>query len=109
MVIAGRLTKNAHARQRPTDDPGHFAPTLCFEVESLNGLHHSLVEQFYPVGCDAECEAAAKKLLKGMVVTYEVPVTNIIQKHMGISHLREVQPEALPDLFPASATALAHA
>ncbi len=96
MLVVGKLTSNATAAQRKVDSHGHFAPTLCFEVESMNGLHRSQVQQFFPVGHDAECEAAAKKLTKGMTVSYEVPITNIVQKHLGVSHVQEAQPD---DLF----------
>lgn len=109
LVIVGKLTHNARATQRPTDHAGHFAPTLCFEVESLNGLHRNVVQQFFPVGHEEQCEAAARRLLKGMTVSYEVPVTNIVQKHTGVSHVQQVEIESPTTCATQSTPVPAHA
>jgi hypothetical protein len=108
MEYKGRLVSNAHAAQRPTDHQGHFAPTLCFEVVSLLTGQHCEVQQYFPVGHDKECEAAAAKLRKGDIVTFQVENRALRLIACGASHVRHA--EDGPDLFePAAAVATADA
>lgn len=100
LELQGRLLTHAHAAQRPLDAVGHFAPTLCFEVECLGGHRRCHVEQNFQVGEEDQCEAAARQLKKGDVVTFHVSTDAMIIQARGVTQLQKVEPVA--DMFPAA-------
>lgn len=103
LELQGRLLNHAHAAQRPLDAVGHFAPTLCFEVECLGGHRRCLVEQNFQVGEEDQCQAAARQLRRGDVVSFRVSTDSLRIEARGVTHLQKVEPVA--DMFPAAAEA----
>lgn len=90
LECTGKLIANPHTAQKQVDKNGHFAPALCFEILSENGQHTMLVEQYFAPDQAAACEAAAKELRKGDVVTFTVPVENIKRKALGVSPITKL-------------------
>lgn len=101
LQLQGRLLDHAHAAQRPLDAVGHFAPTLCFEVECLGGHRRCTVEQHFQVGEEDQCQAAARQLKRGDVVSFQVGTDALLVKARGVVNLHKVEPVA--DMFPAGA------
>lgn len=96
----GKLATNAHHAVRPTDREGHFAPTLVLEIELPLGQRvHA--EQFFPVGQDEACKAAAAKLRRGDEVAFTVSLAALRLTAAGVSSVEVVPPA--PSLFEAAA------
>lgn len=113
LELQGRLLTHAHAAQRPLDAVGHFAPTLCFEVECLGGHRRCHVEQNFQVGEEDQCQAAARQLKRGDVVSFHVSTDAMVIQARGVTQPHKVEPVA--DMFapaaaePAEARQEAHA
>lgn len=73
-LITGTLTENAGARTKVLD--GDVAvPVLCLELVTDTPMRLPVhVEQPFPRGHHAQCEAAARRLKKGLHVTVQAPV-----------------------------------
>ncbi len=100
LELQGRLLTHAHAAQRPLDAVGHFAPTLCFEVECMGGHRRCRVEQHFQVGEEDQCQAAARQLKKGDVVSFHVSTDALVMQARGVTQLQKIEPVA--DMFPAA-------
>ena len=73
-VIVGTLTERAVARTKVLDGE-HAVPVLCLELVTDTPLRLPVhVEQPFPAGHFAQCEAAARRLRKGQHVTVQAPV-----------------------------------
>lgn len=101
LELQGRLVKHAHAALRRLDAVGQFAPTLCFEVECGAGHRRCVVEKHFQVGEEDQCEAAARQLKKGDVVTFRIDTEALLLIALGATDLHKVEPVA--DMFPAAA------
>lgn len=73
-LIAGTLTERAVARTKVLDGE-HVLPVLCLDLITDTPLRLPVhVEQPFPPGHFAQCEAAARRLRKGAHVTVQAPV-----------------------------------
>jgi len=96
----GKLATHAHHAMRPTDREGHFAPTLCLEVELPLGQRvHA--EQFFPAGQEEACKAAAAKLRRGDEIGFTVSLGGLRLIAAGVSDIEVLPP--VPDLFEPAA------
>lgn len=102
--LTGRLVGKAHAAHRPTDRQGHFAPALCFEVETVPGGRRCHVEQYFAPDQQAACEAAAKTLRAGDVVSFHVDAHNFHLKACDVKNLAPAgaEPATPEDLFQSA-------
>lgn len=70
----GTLTAPPQVRTRVSSPDGHTVPVLCLALASDGPLHAPIhVEQPFPAGEHAQCEAAARRLKPGMHLTVEAP------------------------------------
>jgi hypothetical protein len=73
-LIVGTLIDRAVARTKVLDGE-RTVPVLCLELVSDSPLRLPVhVEQPFPAGHFAQCEAAARRLKKGARVTVQAPV-----------------------------------
>lgn len=100
LELQGRLINHAHAAQRRLEALGQFAPTLCFEVECGSGHRRCVVEQHFQVGEEDQCQAAARQLKRGDVVTFQVDTEALMLIALGVLNLHKVEPEV--DMFPTA-------
>lgn len=79
LEMTGVLLRDAEARHRRLDEENaHMVPVLCLLVETESETHgHAYVEQPFPAGHIEQCEAAARRLKKGMRVTFTAPSVGI--------------------------------
>jgi hypothetical protein len=79
LEMTGVLLRDAEARHRRLDDDdAHIVPVLCLLIETESETHgHAIVEQPFPAGHAAQCEAAARRLKKGTRVTFTAPTVGI--------------------------------
>jgi len=74
----GTLLHGAETRTTVLDIEGNAVPTLCLEIELDNAIcTHLLVEQFFPLGQFPQCQAASKRLKKGVRVTVQAPLVGM--------------------------------
>lgn len=72
---SGHILRKPEVRNRPLDAEGHMVPVLCIELETDSPLRLPIhVEQPFPADQHAACEAAARRLRKGMLVTVQAPI-----------------------------------
>lgn len=102
LEFTGRLTSNAHAAQKQTDQAGHFAPALCLELRMPNGARCH-VQQYFSHDRQKECEEAAKALRTGMEVTFVVPLSGLYLKALGARSVTATPLEEEPGLFTDAA------
>jgi hypothetical protein len=92
MTITGHLVDHAEARLLRLDSESHFVPALCFEVECDSSTRNRcMVQQFFPVGHDAQCAAAAKALRRGMRVSFQYPIVAAQLLVRGVSHVQVLE------------------
>jgi hypothetical protein len=100
LSMTGVLLQDGEARHRRLDVDGHMVPVLCLLVETESvSRGHALVEQPFPEGHMAQCEAAARRHKKGMRVTFDAPTVGIQllvrnARHVHIHHDEPAQAEA---------------
>jgi hypothetical protein len=88
LSMTGVLLQDGEARQRRLDSAGHMVPVLCLLVETESTSHgHAIVEQPFPEGQMAQCEAAARRHKKGMRVTFEAPTVGIQLVARNVTHV----------------------
>ncbi|EYC52899.1 hypothetical protein AZ34_12015 [Hylemonella gracilis str. Niagara R] len=93
LEYSGTLLHAAEARTKQLDAEGHIAPVLCMEVELDNGMHtHMHVEQFFPLGQEEQCRAAARRHKKGERVTVQAPLVST-RLVVTASHIQPIKEE----------------
>jgi len=95
-LITGTLTERATARTRVLDGT-HAVPVLCLELVTDTPLGLPVhVEQPFPAGHFAQCEAAARRLRKGQHVTVQAPVLGWKLLATNASHIHTDNDEGTP-------------
>jgi hypothetical protein len=96
----GTLVQPAEARTGVNPD-GMSVPMLCLLLELDSRTHNTLsVEQPFPVNHFKECEAAARRLKRGMRVTVQAPLVGMRLVARGAKHIHVIsddQPDAQPE------------
>lgn len=91
LEYTGTLTHHAQARTSVLDGSGHTVPVLCLDVTLDNALHNALhVEQPFPAGHFAQCQAAAHRLKKGMRITVQTPVSGMHLSTRNAAHIHVI-------------------
>lgn len=104
----GTLLHTAEVRTKVLAGDGQAVPVLCMDLQ-LDNPYTTLVhsEQPYPAGCHSLCEAAAKKLKKGMRITVQAPLAGARLVLPNVSAI-QVIPEPSNDLFTTKEPAPCH-
>lgn len=88
LEMTGVLLHHAEARMRQIDREGHLVPCLCLEVETESITRgRVVVEQPFPAKSIEQCEAAARRLKRGMRVTFTAPTVGIVLLARNVSHV----------------------
>jgi hypothetical protein len=89
----GRLLRAPEVRTKVIDQEGHAVPVLCLDIESDSPLRLPIhVEQPYPLDHHAQCQAAARRLSKGMHITVEAPMVGVRLVVGNATHIHTSQP-----------------
>ena len=88
LEFTGTLLARATARVKVLGDEGQMVPVLCFDLEiDAPSRPQAHVEQPFPAGHHAQCEAAARRLRKGARVTFQAPLVGIRLVTTNVSHV----------------------
>ncbi len=99
----GTLLHAAEARTSMLDGEGHSVPVLCMDLALENAMHTPLhVEQPFPVGHFAQCQAAAHRLKEGMRVIVQAPLVGMRLVARNAIHIHVIPAPAI-DLFQEQA------
>lgn len=96
MEWTGTLISDAQARTKAADAQGHMVPVLIVNVRLDNAVERNLLrlEQPFEAGHEAQCEAAARRLRKGMRITSQGPRAHVHIKQEHVLHIHvHNQPE----------------
>jgi hypothetical protein len=97
MEHTGTLTRNAEVRNKQLDAEGLVVPVLCLDMELEGAIHAPLhVEQFFGQDAHSQCEAAARRLKKGMRVTVQAPLLSH-RLAATASHIHVITPKEQTD------------
>lgn len=99
LEFTGILLARATARVRVLDGDVNTVPVLCFDVEiEAPSRPHAHVEQPFPAGQMAQCEAAARRMRKGARVTFQAPLVGIrlVATNVSHVHVHADEEEAVP-------------
>lgn len=88
LQLSGTLLRAAQARSAMCDSAGHVVPVLCLDVALDNAMRNRIhVEQPFPAGEHAACEAAARHYKAGMQITFTAPLASIALITRQASHI----------------------
>lgn len=95
MEMTGVLVANAHTAVRILDGEGHSVPVLVMDIE-LDSLAHNRahLEQPFPMGQQAQCEAAARRYRRGTRITWQAPILDARLVVPNVSHIFVHNPES---------------
>ena len=87
----GHLLRPPEVRTKVIDGEGHAVPVLCLDIESDSPMRLPIhVEQPYPADHHAQCQAAARRLTKGMHITVEAPMVGV---RLVVSNAVHIHPQ----------------
>lgn len=92
--FSGVLAEDAVASNVQLDSDGHMVPAMCLAIELDSSAHSCLrVRQYFGAQQMPQCEAAARRLRRGMRVTVQVPMVSIaltgVASHIHVHHPKE--------------------
>lgn len=94
LQLTGVLIEHAHTATRLLDGEGHAVPVLVMDVElesAVRGRAH--LEQPFPLGQQAQCEAAAKRYRRGTRITWQAPLLDVRLVVPNVTHVHVHHPE----------------
>lgn len=91
----GTLIRDAQARTKAIDLQGHMVPVLIVHVrlDKAADKNPLCLEQPFEAGHEAQCEAAARRLRKGMRISAQGPRAHVHLKQEHVLHIHVHQPE----------------